>query len=183
MWDNTTWNCVGTCALEVSRVDKLNTDSLLRIRGKKYKMYPRLSPSFLPSWPPIFSHLSPYAPLCPLFCSIFSQSLLCNLVLKDASDRQGWTWQPEQRIDGMLLQSGDHTNTEKEGEGFFFLFPFSLVTVWVGLWLRRRRKMENKRGPKLSLHLSSCQSGPHCSKPAGWMSRPGPYCLEAHSER
>lgn len=129
------------------------------------------------------SHLLSYLPALPsslifhllhhsVLFFVSSSRCLCYVIWCLRMPAAGRVKPDSWRIDGMLLQSGDHRNIAREEESFLlFFFPSSVVTVGgVGLGLRWQRKMENKRRPKFSLQHSSCQSSPHCSKlPTSWL--------------
>lgn len=136
-----------------------------------------------PPWPPLFIHLSPSPPLCPSFCRS-SLSSLCNSVLKNASGRQSWIDPDSRRIDGTLLQSGDHTEREREKqrEGGTLFPP---LRQWGLGWGCDDEERWRTRGAKLSLRRSSCHSSPHCSKlPTSWLDVTcWTFLLEAHTER
>lgn len=119
-------NCVGIWSLEVLRVGKLISDSLLRTFGKICRMLPWLSPSLLPSFDlpsSLISHHSVLFIVSSSFCLCY---ITWCLRMPAAVRAEPDSW----RIDGALLQSGYHRNIEEKGwgEGFFVL-PSSVVTV------------------------------------------------------
>lgn len=62
--------------------------------------------------------IHPYLPFSPVPVTHFFFSCV-TFVLKNASRKQGWIDSDSRRIDGKLLQSGDHTEgTEADGERF-----------------------------------------------------------------
>lgn len=138
-------------------------------------------PPSTPSWPPLFIHLSPSPPLCPSFCPS-SLSSLCNLVLKNANSKQGWIDPDSRRIDGTLLQSGDHTERKKRREGWTFFFLQQLGRVWG--WDDEERWRTREEWSWAYVALAVISSHAPSKLPTSWLdSTHWTFLPEAHMKR
>lgn len=128
-----------------------------------------------PPWPAFLSHLSPSPPLYPFFFPFFTLSLLCNVVLKYASGRQGWAEPDSWRIDGTLLRSGDHTHRDRERDKEVEGAKFCFVCFWCGCgdsWSGVGVEMMKNDGQDQSWAsiALAVNPTPHCSKPpSSWL--------------